>query len=383
MGPSIGLLIERLDACAPFEIPSIARSWLVESGLLNDVGIWIADVAGSVVEDVGGHGGVVTVENSPFEAPLHVNTAVFTDDEAWLPLHHRGLVIGVLSGKKRDPDKSTLRAVSVVLGSALVASRAQSDFVPLVRREAQMSLPATIQQDLLPNPSYFGEGIEISGGVEPAYEVAGDVFDYSIGPDHVDFAVFDAVGHGLRSAIIASATVGAYRRLRRAQLPLIEIAIGIEDELKKVVDSGEFVAGIIARLHPSGHLEVWNAGHIPPLLVGRDGIVELPTGNARPPFGLGTTGEPGDATLSEGDVLVLTTDGIVEARSQLRESFGQTRLNELIDVYRQMPVTRLTREILFAVTSHVHDPLADDATVLVVRFGSTSWQGDEARLQGG
>jgi serine phosphatase RsbU (regulator of sigma subunit) len=375
MAASIGLLIERLNACAPFEIPSIAASWLIHSGLLDEVGIWIADVSGTVVEDVGGHGGVVEVENSPFEAPLHENTPVFADGGVWLPLHHRGLVIGVLSGSAADPDESTLRAVSVVLGSALVASRAQSDYVPLARGEAQMSLPATIQQDLLPNPSYLGPGMQISGGVEPAYEVAGDVFDYSIAANHVDFAIFDAVGHGLRSAIIASATVGAYRRLRRSELPLTEIASGIEEELKKVLGSGEFVAGIIARLHTSGRLEVWNAGHLPPLLVRPDDIVELRTGDARPPFGLGSAGETGEATLSVGDVLVLTTDGIIEARSQLRESFGLSRLNELINVNRATPVTRLTREILDAVTSHVHDPLADDATVLVVRLGPMSQGG--------
>lgn len=371
MTPALGLLVERLDACAPFEIPSIAASWLIDSGTLDEVGIWIADVAGAVVVDVGGDGGVVEVENSPFEAPLRENTPVFADHQVWLPLHHRGLVIGVLSGSASHPDESTLRAVSVVLGSALVASRAQGDYVPVARGEAQMSLPATIQRDLLPNPSYLGQGIEISGGVEPAYEVAGDVFDYSITENHVDFAIFDAVGHGLRSAIIASATVGAYRRLRRSELPLQEIADGIEEELKKVLGSGEFVAGIIGRLQADGHLEIWNAGHIPPLLVGGDGIVELRTDDASPPFGLGAAGESGVAALSPGDTLVLTTDGIIEARSQIRESFGQSRLNELINAYRETPVTRLTREILDAVTSHVHDPLADDATVLVLRLGET------------
>jgi serine phosphatase RsbU (regulator of sigma subunit) len=368
---SLNLLIERLDACAPFEIPSIAASWLNDSGILDEVGIWIADVSGTVVEDLGGDGGVVEVEDSPFEVPLHEYTPVFADREVWLPLHHRGLVIGVLSGSSSHPDESTLRAVSVVLGSALVASRAQSDYVSLARGEAQMSLPATIQRDLLPNPSYLGKGIEIAGGVEPAYEVAGDVFDYSIAENHVDFAIFDAVGHGLRSAIIASATVGAYRRLRRSELPLKEIADGIEEELKKVLGSGEFVAGIIGRLQAGGRLEIWNAGHIPPLLVGGDGTVELRNDDASPPFGLGAAGEPGEVALSPGDTLILTTDGIIEARSQIRESFGQSRLNELINAYRETPATRLTREILDAVTSHVHDPLADDATVLVIRLGQT------------
>lgn len=369
MGPPLGLLVERLDACAPFEIPSIAASWLTDSGLLEDVGIWIGDVSGTVVEDVSGSGGVVEVENSPFEVPLHDSIPVFADQEVRLPLHHRGLVIGVLTGKTSDPDKSTLRAVAVVLASALVASRSQSDYVSLARGEAQMTLPATIQQDLLPNPSYVGDDIEIAGGVEPAYEVAGDVFDYSVGAQQVDFAIFDAVGHGLRSAIIASATIGAYRRLRRSELPLIEIAIGIEEELGKVLGSGEFVAGIIARLTRGGRLELWNAGHIPPLLVGRDGIGELSTGDARPPFGLGTSGEPGQALLTDGDLLVLATDGVVEARSQEREFFGQPRLIELLATHRGIPAGKLNKMILDAVTSHVHNPLADDATALVVRFG--------------
>ena len=369
MVPSLGFLVERLDTCAPVDIPSIAEEWLTGAGLLDEVGIWIADVAGIRLTDITAGGKIVQVAGSRFEEPLRSKSPVFSEGRAWLPLHHWGLILGVLSGRTPPkPDETALNAVAVVLGSALAASRAQSDYVPIARGEAQMSLPATIQQDLLPNPSFEGYGIEISGGVEPAYEVAGDVFDYSVGRDHIDLAVFDAVGHGLRSAIIASATVGAYRRLRRSELALTDIANGIDDELKKVLDTGEFVTGIVARLHLTGRLEIWNAGHVEPLLVGSTDIVDLSTANTCPPFGLGTTGEPGEAHLASGDALVLSTDGIVEARSQARESFGRLRLVDLISSHRESAPTELTRKILDAVVSHVHDPLADDATVLVVRF---------------
>lgn len=360
-------LVDTLEICAPYEIVSEAERLLGSSGTLQDVGVWVADVARTRLTDMTGRGGVVDVEGSPMEEPILTGRPTRRSDHLYLPLRQRGLVMGVLSGRTNEPDTSELMAVAVVLGHALTTSRRQSDDLPLARGEGEMTLPATIQQELLPNPAYEDGRVEIAGGVEPAYEVAGDVFDYSVGRDHADLAVFDAIGHGLRSAMIASVTVGAYRRLRRSGASLADIVTGVDVQLAQVLRSGEFVTGIVARLHPSGRLEICNAGHLHPLLIRQGELRGVDTGDSRPPFGLGTSGVPSDIGLQRGDSLVLTTDGVVEARNQQREVFGQSRLSDILLSELEATPSQLTRSILRAVISHVHDPLADDATVLVVQ----------------
>lgn len=360
-------LVDTLEICAPYEIVFEAEHLLTGSGMIQDVGVWVADVARTRLTDMTGRGGVMDVEGSPMEEPILTGRPSRHSDRLYLPLRQRGLVMGVLSGKTDEPDTSELMAAATILGHALSTSRMQSDDVPLARGEGEMTLPATIQQELLPNPAYEDGRVQIAGGVEPAYEVAGDVFDYSVGRDHVDLAVFDAIGHGLRSALIASVTVGGYRRLRRSGASLADIVTGVEGQLAQVLRTGEFVTGIVARLYPGGRLEICNAGHLQPLLIRQGELRSVDTGDSRPPFGLDTSGTPSDIDLQRGDSLVLTTDGVVEARNQQREVFGQSRLSDILLSELEATPSQLTRSILRAVTSHVHDPLADDATVLVVQ----------------
>ena len=58
---------------------------------------------------------------------------------------------------------------------------------------------------------------EIGGLLEPAFDIAGDSYDYAVNRDVVDLAIFDAVGHGVRSMLMAVTVVGACRRARRSR----------------------------------------------------------------------------------------------------------------------------------------------------------------------
>ena len=55
----------------------------------------------------------------------------------------------------------------------------------------------------------------VTGLLEPAYEVAGDAFDYALNDDRLHVAVFDGMGHGIASTLLSTLAVGAYRHARR------------------------------------------------------------------------------------------------------------------------------------------------------------------------
>ena len=125
----------------------------------------------------------------------------------------------------------------------------------------------------------------------------------------------------------------------------------------------------------TGLLRWVNAGHPFPLLL-RDGkLIKVLETEPRPPLGLGHLlddegAQIGHEQLEPGDMILLYTDGVVEARSPDGEFFGVERLAELVRIQLagglDAPETmrRVVRELL----AHHADQLTDDATLLMLEW---------------
>ena len=95
--------------------------------------------------------------------------------------------------------------------------------------------------------------------------VAGDAFDYALDGSVAHLAVFDAMGHGLPSAMLVSAAVGAYRNARRSMLNLEETMQHLEETLSEQTDEVRFVTGLLLELDvDTGSLAWTSAGHPAP-----------------------------------------------------------------------------------------------------------------------
>ena len=89
------------------------------------------------------------------------------------------------------------------------------------RRSRPLRLSAEIQQRLLPGPrTCEGGAFTLSGWLEPAADIAGDTFDYSLARDTLHLSVTDAMGHGVSAALTATLCVGALRGSRRRGVTL-------------------------------------------------------------------------------------------------------------------------------------------------------------------
>jgi len=215
-------------------------------------------------------------------------------------------------------------------------------------------------------------GVSMAGRLEPAYEVGGDTFDYAINGDVAHLAIFDPVGHDLRSASLASTAVGAYRHARRSGYDVVETAGRIDTAIRSLFPWGSFVTGQLFQLDvASGWLTWTNAGHPLPLLL-RDGrAAPMPRAPDRP-WGLGpspwTTGQ---ICLQPADRLMVITDGVLEARPAHGDAFGLDRLVDLLtrEANPGSPAEVL-RRVLDATMDHRGAPLQDDATGVLLE-----WQG--------
>jgi sigma-B regulation protein RsbU (phosphoserine phosphatase) len=133
-----------------------------------------------------------------------------------------------------------------------------------------------------------------------------------------------------------------------------------------------FVTVFLARFDPAtGVLNYVNAGHNPPVFFckrsGETGWL-MPT---VPAVGLIEEFHPriASATLSEGDMLLLYTDGITETFNLQREQFGQDRLSELVRQNAHLSASNMIQSVRQSVSAFGENQrLADDITMIALKM---------------
>ena len=296
----------------------------------------------------------------------------------WVPVVEQTTRTGVLAITVPHAGPQMLaRAESLgVFTGLVVAATARVSDVPYLRRRGRaMSLPAVMQWDLLPPLTARMARALIAGALEPAYDIAGDAFDYAANGTDLHLAIFDGLGHGIGSTLLTGLAVGAYRHARRDGATVAGMHAAVDVALARYYGDDSFATGIIARLATeSGRLEWSCAGHPRPLLLrGRKIVAELSCDPALP-FGLGDGApSPGIAELEPDDAVLLYTDGVTEARTEDGELFGLDRLADLLEREAASGRTaeELLRRLVRAVLDHQAGGLRDDATLLLVQWTGT------------
>src|SRR4051812_2997779 len=214
----------------------------------------------------------------------------------WVPIIEGSDRTGVLAVSVAEASDEILTACAEVgvFAGYLIATQARStDMYNLHRRRQSLSLAASMQWDLLPPLVLKANRVTVAGLLEPAYEVGGDCFDYALNDTVFDLAVFDPVGHGVASALIAAVCVGSYRHDRRENRTLENMHRNLDLAVADQFSDMAFTTGQLARVDlDSGRLTWTNAGHPLPLLVrGGQVITELECGTTLP-WGLGMLASP-------------------------------------------------------------------------------------------
>lgn len=263
-------------------------------------------------------------------------------------------------------------AIVQVLVLLVVSKRRYTDVVHQTRRAEPLSIAAEMQWSLLPPLACASDLISASGLLEPAYSIGGDIFDYGLNPAGLEFAIIDAVGHGLPAVSISAVTVNGLRNARRQGHSLETAYLDTDAALRSQFTRSAYATGQIGSLdHRTGELTWLNAGHPLPLLV-RDAtfIGELP---CRPslPMGLeGTVTEVAVTQLQPGDRVLFHTDGISESTSPEGETFGLDRLADLLvrGVADRTSPAESVRRLLRTVVEYNGHSLRDDATLFMLEY---------------
>jgi serine phosphatase RsbU (regulator of sigma subunit) len=294
----------------------------------------------------------------------------------WSPVRERAERIGVLevSFERLPTDAGALcEDLGRLVGHLIRTADQYTDAVELCRRRQPMSLAAEVQWHLLLPPLAFGSpDVAVAGILEPAYDVGGDAFDYSLNGDILSFAMLDAMGHGLTSSLASALSLSAFRYGRLRGMDLEEVAHVVDEALIGQFQGETFVTGHLVRLDTAtGELTWINAGHPDPLLI--RGSTVVAEAHAAPclPLGLGIQiQETGRLRLEPHDRLLFYSDGVVEARPSGGIQFGMDRLKSRIERHLadNLIPAEIIRRIVKEVLDHRGGPLADDASVIMIEW---------------
>jgi serine phosphatase RsbU (regulator of sigma subunit) len=375
-------LLVAVDAAPPIAAAEVVGAALTDSLAARAVSFLIADFSGQSLlrlSHVGRREGDGALGRERAEAVPLVGTPhgralaeqeIVVEAEGggtrvFAPVSSRGEAVGVLElWLDEEPDEETLTGVfgaAHALAYIIIANRRFTDLYEWGQRSLPLSLEAEIQHRLLPG-SYTCEAgyFTLAGWLEPAGDVGGDTFDFSLERDTLHLSMTDAMGHTLDAALLATVLVGALRNARRRGVGLAEQAKVADEALAKYTDDGAFVTGQLVRVDlPSGIARIVNAGHPPPLRI-RGGRAETLALDIDPPFATPMAGDyhVQELVLEAGDRLVFLTDGMLERNASDVDaaSVMATRRH----LHPREAVQELTQEVVQACGGK----LLDDATVL-------------------
>lgn len=363
-------LLGAVEAAPPVDAVAVLGRELAAMVGAEDVTFLIADFSGAaLIRFVPDSDGLETVplDGSPHERAIRTQRVLVEGERVYAPVTDRGDALGVLEltvpAAPGEDVVAFLAAAAHALAYVLIANRRHTDVFERGQRNLPFSLAAEIQRRLLP-PAFTCEAAEftLAGWLEPASDVGGDTFDYSVERDVLHLTMSDAMGHTVRAAQLATLAVGSLRNSRRAQVAVGEQARAANAAIVENAGEEEFVSAIVLRIDlASGELTAVNAGHPLPYLV-RDGVPSRIPLDADLAFGmLADVGHREQRfQLQRGDRVLLVTDGMLERNATMLDI--STALLELDGLHPREVVHAFARSVLDATGGS----LQDDATVMCV-----------------
>ncbi len=216
-----------------------------------------------------------------------------------------------------------VRLLGVALGgaAAVVASRVRD------QREAQLAhvelVAAAAQQALLTQiPARVGD-FEVATSYDSADQdagVGGDLYEVMATPWGLRVLIGDVKGKGLEGVAIAARVLGTFRALAASRRSGEDVLADLDRVVELNAGTEDFVTAVLLEIS-ADEVTVWNAGHPPPLLVRDGAVTTLDAEVPQPPLGLLPKPAPQSYRLGAEDLLLLYTDGLIEARHAATREF--------------------------------------------------------------
>ncbi|MCH8276332.1 MAG: SpoIIE family protein phosphatase [Bacteroidetes bacterium] len=239
-----------------------------------------------------------------------------------------------------------------------------------LRARDELEEGRAVQIALMPsdNPSF--PGWETWLHTTPANDVGGDLVDHlRIDDKRLALTLGDVAGKGLPAALMMAKLQATIRALA----PISDSLSELGEQLNAIVCRDGLPSKFASLVHleirdEPGVVHLLNAGHLPPLIIRKEGIDRLPRGSAAIGLMRDAKFEEQTAHLDLNDIMVIYSDGLTEARNEIGRFFGEDRLRDLLRPLRSLSASQAGNRILGAVKSFKQGVQAsDDLSIILLK----------------
>ncbi|MGA8620182.1 MAG: SpoIIE family protein phosphatase [Candidatus Sulfotelmatobacter sp.] len=266
------------------------------------------------------------------------------------------------------------------------------------RLEGELAIAQEVQAQLFPRQVTELESLEVHGFCRPARTVSGDYYDFLTASSHkLILAVGDISGKGISAALLMATIHSAVRAYSVESLPQMRepAAVGAAAGASRVmaawpegieVSPGALLGLLNHQLYESTPPEKYatlflgiydgrahrltysNGGHLPPILIGRDGAVRrLEAGGTVVGLFDNVTYDEGSVEMHPGEIFLAYSDGVTEPENEFGE-FGEERLIDLVSANRRLPLVQISQTVTSAVDDWIGESeQPDDITLVLAR----------------
>jgi len=290
----------------------------------------------------------------------HIRSAVCA------PLVVGEAVLGVLyldflatRGTVTQEDIRLIAQIARLAAAKLETTRLREEAIAMAKLEEELRTAYVIQSRLLPATLPTTEHFHFAGTNKPCKTVSGDYYDVIVRPNgRIYFVIADVSGKGITAALVMSSLATAFNIFTRTDPTPADLVREVNLTLTPKTSPAKFATLVAGRLDPeTGEVEFTNAGHVPPLIVGKNGV----------------------STLRSTDMVVglfphaqyrnqkLFTDGVTEAENDCEDQLGLTAISDLLATYHGKTADVIQSCIEAHVLEFVGNAtMLDDVTLLTI-----------------
>jgi phosphoserine phosphatase RsbU/P len=234
-----------------------------------------------------------------------------------------------------------------------------------------LEIARDIQQAMLPSGLYSAPGVETFGMSRPANTVGGDFYDIlPLDDGRLAITVGDVAGKGSPAALLMALLLAMLRTLVDEKLEAAALMARLNIQVCRHSPGSRFITLFYAVFEPlTGVLTYVSAGHMPPLVLRRDGTCErLSDGGIALGMFERSTYTTGQVVLGPEDLIAVYSDGITEAENPAGKPFDEIGLETALKASERDSLSGIGAAVVRAVERHTDETrFADDLTILLLR----------------
>lgn len=287
----------------------------------------------------------------------------------------QGQPIGVLQIFSDRPrqfsryESNLLAAMAQLLGAAIHNARLEEQRLEALRVERQLKMAADVQRRMLPDRLPSLPGFQIAARYVPSFELGGDFYDFLDLAGNLGIAVADVSGKGIAASLLMAAVRSSLRAFAQDLYDIDHIMMRVNKALCRDTKANEFATLFYGVIDPQTRRFTYcNAGHEPALIL-RNGIIHrLEAGGMVVGVDPDQKFEKGIWDMQPGDLMLIYTDGLMDAMNFSGQRFGRERIMEALRQCADKSAHETASHILWEMRRFAGlNVRSDDTTLVVVR----------------